>query len=126
LSAGTIIKLTNVNLGFRLTLPQTMSRDWDYETAISDPDQVNTSTGSGVDKLKLPASYSLGLSFIPADAFTIAIDLDLPLRGDVLLCDIGIHVVLREHLLATVDIHHTWDGQRSGDRSHYRKSQQYK
>ncbi|UCD38705.1 MAG: hypothetical protein JSW54_04290 [Fidelibacterota bacterium] len=76
LSAGAIIRLTNFNLGFRFTLPQILSRDWDYETVISDPDQTNTTTGSGADKLKLPAAYSLGLSFVPAEAFTIAIDFE--------------------------------------------------
>jgi len=76
LSLGALLKLTNFNVGISITLPYTMNREWDYETAISDTGQVVTIRESGTDKLKLPASYSLGLSFTPAETFTLAIDLE--------------------------------------------------
>ncbi|MFC1619541.1 hypothetical protein ACFL45_06305 [Candidatus Neomarinimicrobiota bacterium] len=76
LSLGGLLKLTNFNVGFSFTMPYTISREWDYETVVSDTGQANASRETGTDKLKLPASYMLGLSFSPSEAFTLSLDLE--------------------------------------------------
>ncbi|MFC1483423.1 OmpP1/FadL family transporter [Candidatus Neomarinimicrobiota bacterium] len=76
LTLGGLLKLTNFNVGISITLPYTMNREWEYETVISDTGQSLTTPESGKDQLKLPASYTLGLSFTPTEAFTLAFDIE--------------------------------------------------
>ncbi len=73
-SLGAILNLDRFRVGTNLNLPYTLERKWDYVINYSDSMSSSSKNLSGTDKLKMPLSYSLGVSFTPIDEFTISFD----------------------------------------------------
>lgn len=73
---GTVIKLNRINIGVKIGLPYTLERKWNYQKNVSNNDTTIISKLSGTDKLNLPITYALGISFRPIDAFRIAFDIE--------------------------------------------------
>ena len=85
LSAGAIYTINNFNLGVVINLPYTLQRDWESIRKINwkpNRDSLITSSLSGVDKMKVPFSYTFGLKFNAKKSLAIALDIDYKPLGD--------------------------------------------
>ena len=73
-SVGTVLSFERFRLGLKLSLPYTIERRWNYETTVRDTLQTLRSSSSGVDRMHVPAEYTLGFSLSPVRQFTFAFD----------------------------------------------------
>jgi len=73
---GTIVTLSKFNVGLNVVAPYTIKREWDYTTEITDDSGTQTSSKSGEDELKMPATFTAGISFRPTDKFLISFDVE--------------------------------------------------
>ncbi len=77
---GAVLKLERLNIGVKLALPHTLSRDWNTTTTVTAIDSGITSSSSesasGTDEIELPATYQFGISVTPMDKFTFSLALD--------------------------------------------------
>lgn len=71
---GLQIKLEKFNIGVKVDLPYTLERKWDYRVNYKDSTEQSSSNQNGIDKLKYPAIFDFGASFIPVDNFIVSID----------------------------------------------------
>ncbi|MBD3383359.1 hypothetical protein GF407_00405 [candidate division KSB1 bacterium] len=73
---GTMIETDHINVGFSLSPGYTLERDWNYTTVTSSPSmESSTVMNAGIDDLKIPLSYAIGLSINPVKPFTISADM---------------------------------------------------
>ena len=68
---GAMVNINKVSLGFKIDLPYTLTREWNYTT--TEKGIKNTSkTQSLKDEVKMPATYNFGISFHPVENFLMA------------------------------------------------------
>lgn len=77
LSLGALLISKNFSLGLNIQLPYTLERKWVYSTQITDTSGTVTSSGSGVDKVEMPAIYTMGLSIKAANGLTFSFDYEI-------------------------------------------------
>lgn len=75
-SIGATFKVNRINFGVRINTPFTMEREWNYRSVVFNPDSSKTNNLNGVDEVKLPTTYAIGISFNPIDEFRVAFDLE--------------------------------------------------
>jgi len=73
-NVGALIKLERISLGFNITSPYTINRDWSYEYFTTDTSSWLPPSGSGTHFFEIPATFSLGTSITPVDQFTFSLD----------------------------------------------------
>ncbi|MBA7589585.1 hypothetical protein ES708_31671 [subsurface metagenome] len=72
---GGLLKLNNLNISFSASLPQTLTRSWNYTTTVTSLEGSAASDESGEDKVVLPSNLAFGLSFHPSDKFIFYMDI---------------------------------------------------
>lgn len=75
LNVGGIIAFKNLDIGFNIDMPYTVTRDWDYTDIITTDAGSTASKVSGTDKMKVPLCFNIGLKFMPLKKFSIYADL---------------------------------------------------
>ncbi len=74
-STGAILAFDRFSVGAKIVVPSNLKRTWKYSSMQTG--KVNSAaTVSGLDKMKIPATYTLGLSFKPVQSFLIAFDFE--------------------------------------------------
>jgi hypothetical protein len=73
---GTILDFERFSLGLKIVSPYTLTRKWEYTTVTFDPINSTTTKSSGEDKMEIPMSFAVGLSFKPVKQFRIALDFE--------------------------------------------------
>lgn len=76
INLSSLITLNRFKVGLKITLPNTLTRNWNYTETTIDSSKTKTVTTNGEDKVELPASVNFGVSFQPVDAFIIDFDYD--------------------------------------------------
>jgi opacity protein-like surface antigen len=76
ISFGATVKLNRINIGLRINTPYTLEKEWEYSSEIAGIDTSGLTNLRGTDKLDLPMTYAVGISFNPIDEFRIAFDLE--------------------------------------------------
>lgn len=72
---GGLVSFKNLNIGFNIDLPYTVTRDWSYTDVVTTDAGTTSSSISGSDKMKLPLCFNLGLKFMPSKKLSIYADL---------------------------------------------------
>ncbi len=67
-------QLSRISIGLNVILPYTLEREWAYSQVDLDSTGQNTSNVSGVDKMNVPLSLTVGIIVNPVDLFKIAFD----------------------------------------------------
>jgi hypothetical protein len=73
---GFLLKLEHISFGVNLTTPYTMQRDWETTTTVIDTSGTTTSSASGVEKMKVPLAYRVGLCIAPIEKFRVSLDVE--------------------------------------------------
>jgi long-subunit fatty acid transport protein len=73
LNVGFIYEFNRFTIGAKATLPYTIKREWNYSQVTTDTSTTSLNV-SGEDNFEIPALFSFGISFNPADKFIIAFD----------------------------------------------------
>jgi long-subunit fatty acid transport protein len=73
---GTILDFEHFSIGLKIVSPYTLTRKWEYTTVTSTSTNSTTTNSSGEDKMEVPMSYAIGLSFKPVEKFRIAFDIE--------------------------------------------------
>lgn len=76
INLSSLITLNRFKVGLKITLPNTLTRKWNYTETTIDSSKTKTVTTNGEDKVELPASFNFGVSFQPVDVFIIDFDYD--------------------------------------------------
>jgi hypothetical protein len=71
---GAILDFRKLNVGVKLMPSYTITRKWNYNNLNSSVSQSEVWKASGEDKLTVPFSYNVGVSFLPTKTFQIAVD----------------------------------------------------
>lgn len=74
LNMGALFVNDNFNFGMNVQLPYTIKRQWEYSTQISSLDFNASYDSSGVDRVKMPAIYALGMTIKPGKGLTLSFD----------------------------------------------------
>ncbi len=74
LNVGTVLTFDHFSFGFNYKAGYTLKRSWQYSTVTTDTLQSLSSSGSGEDKMSVPAGYRLGVTFMPVQQFLISFD----------------------------------------------------
>ncbi len=74
LNFGFLYKFNSFTLGVNIRAPYTLTRDWTYETRVTDTLGTTTTTSSGKDEFELPWIYRFGATFEPTDFFLFSLD----------------------------------------------------
>lgn len=75
INLGFQIDLEQFKIGFKIDLPYTLNKDWNYTISYSDSvTSITSKSLSGTDKLNVPAIYNFGLGYAPVDNFLFTID----------------------------------------------------
>ena len=67
-------QLSRISLGFNLILPYTLQRKWDQTRVDLDSTGQTSRNISGIDKMDVPWSLSVGIIVNPVDRFKVAFD----------------------------------------------------
>ena len=67
-------QLSRISLGLNVILPHTIEREWEYSQVDFDSTGQTTSSISGVDRMDVPLSFTVGIMVYPVDRFRIAFD----------------------------------------------------
>jgi opacity protein-like surface antigen len=76
-NVGGMITFKNLNLGFNLQLPYTIERNWNYNRVTTLAGDRTTEPIQGIDKMKMPLGYNLGIKFKPSESLSIQVDYEL-------------------------------------------------
>lgn len=76
-NVGGIITFDNLSLGFNLQLPYTIERNWNYNQVTTETGDQTTKPINGIDKMKIPFGYNLGVKFKPSKSLSIQVDYEL-------------------------------------------------
>ncbi|MCK5504887.1 MAG: hypothetical protein KAJ10_06975 [Thermodesulfovibrionia bacterium] len=60
--------------GFKIDLPYTLEKNWNYTQTFQDTNGTVSSNSSGTNKAEIPAIFNFGVSFQPVSNFIVAID----------------------------------------------------
>lgn len=71
---GTILTTDHFNLGISIKFPGTVHRKWNYSTNLTAPYQATSYDSSGTDYVRLPGTYSLGMTIMPGNRLTLSFD----------------------------------------------------
>jgi long-subunit fatty acid transport protein len=74
-NVGGIIAFRNLDIGFNVDMPYTITRDWDYTDVVANNAGTISTKASGTDKMKVPLCFNIGLKFMPLKNFSIYADL---------------------------------------------------
>jgi hypothetical protein len=74
---GILFNSKKFNLGFCITSPYTVTRDWNYTTEIFQTDTIITTQYQGQDRADLPISIALGARIEPKKQLSISFDIGL-------------------------------------------------
>ncbi len=80
-NVGGLVTFKNLNLGFNLQLPYTIERDWSYNRVSTSAEGTTTDPVNGVDKMKIPLGFNLGIKFKPSNSLSIQFDYELKPYG---------------------------------------------
>jgi hypothetical protein len=76
MNLGILLTFEKFSFGFNVNLPQTLERRWTYTKEVSDNARSVSDNSSGTDKMKIPATYTIAISFKPIQKFQIAFDFE--------------------------------------------------
>jgi hypothetical protein len=72
---GVIFRFNNLSLGFKVTPPYTIKREYDHTRTISDPESSDSIEESGKDEMRIPLAFSAGFSVSPVSRFRVSLDI---------------------------------------------------
>jgi hypothetical protein len=72
---GGMLTFDNLNIGFNINLPYTITREWNYNNTIATNKGTTSSVITGIDKMKIPICYNVGIKFMPSKNLSIYTDL---------------------------------------------------
>ena len=75
-NVGGMLSLKNLNFGFNIELPHTITRDWSYTDIVNTSAGSTTSASSGTDKMKVPLCFNLGIKFVTSEKLSLYADLE--------------------------------------------------
>jgi hypothetical protein len=82
LSLGALLVSKNFCVGLNVQLPYTVQRTWAYTTQVTDTSGIHSSSVSGVDKVAMPAVYTMGLTIMPAEGLSVSFDYEAAPYGN--------------------------------------------
>jgi hypothetical protein len=77
LSLGALLQSKSFSLGINVQLPYSLKRTWSYVLQTTDTSGTVSSSLSGVDKVDMPAIYTMGLTIKPADGLALSMDYEI-------------------------------------------------
>jgi hypothetical protein len=95
---GLQVDLNFIKAGLTFALPYTLERKWDYVKIHKDSISNSQVNLSGTDKLSLPVSISVGVSFKPMDEFILAIDYEFSPLSKTEFSTTGIDTTYRNYV----------------------------
>lgn len=72
---GALFQFKYFGVGFRVSLPYTIKREWQNIVVTADPNGTETNDNTGVDEVKIPLSFNAGISLTPVSKFRISLDI---------------------------------------------------
>jgi len=71
---GALFISENVNFGFNIQLPSTIEREWTYSTEVRNGVGTTYYDSSGVDRVNMPATYTIGITLKPVEDLALSLD----------------------------------------------------
>jgi hypothetical protein len=72
---GVLFNYAQLDLGFCITGPYTITRDWNYTIDFFEKDTIVTTNINGQDQMGLPITIALGVKIEPKDRLSISFDI---------------------------------------------------
>ena len=69
-----MFKLNNISVGANITTPYMLERTWSSTITTTDTVGMTTLSSSGIDEMKVPLAYRIGISITPARQFRASLD----------------------------------------------------
>lgn len=76
LNLGALYVSKHFNIGANIQLPYKIRRKWTYSTKIQNPNQVISYDSSGVDRVQMPSTATLGITVKPGGNLTLSFDVE--------------------------------------------------
>jgi len=72
---GVLFNYEQFDLGFCITIPYTITREWDYKIEFFEIDTIITTNINGQDQMDLPITIALGAKIEPKNRLSISFDI---------------------------------------------------
>lgn len=74
ITLGGIYDFEKISVGLNVKLPQTITRNYDYQEVVADTLGLHKQTKSGNDTFKTPMIFTLGINLRPVEQFIFSLD----------------------------------------------------